>query len=228
MMDDRTQRLGQHAAHTSPAWATQALGSAPAAPARRDWERKAAAIAAYREMYGYDHPEDPIGAEPSHQAPGQRAAWHEAFTALGPAKGPGVRALPEGRLWLLRDAYAAETAWAPRHTGKELRLARLGAFDAGLGAIRADAEADAARKDGDHDRAMRHAHLAASYRSLRDFYQQREQIFAEGMADRQEWEQATRAHPPSGHHRRRRATPSAPRPQDRAATLRRTRPCRRR
>ena len=166
MMDDRTRRLGEHAARTAPAWATQALGPVPAAPAaRRDWERKAAAIAAYREMYGYDHPGDPIGPEPSRQAPGQRAAWHQAFAALSPAAGPGVRALPDGRLWLLRDAYAAETAWAPRHTGKELRLARLGAFDAGLGAIRADAEADAARKAGDHDRAARHEHLAASYRS---------------------------------------------------------------
>jgi hypothetical protein len=180
------------AARTAPAWATQALGPVAGTPtARRDWERKATAIAAYREMYGYDHPGDPIGPEPSHQAPGQRAAWHEAFAALGPADGPDVRALPDGRLWLLRDAYAARTAWAPRHTGKELRLARLGAFDAGLGAIRADAEADAARKDGDHDRAARQEHLAGSYRSLRDFYQRREQIFVPAMADRQEWERAT-------------------------------------
>ena len=99
--------------------------------------------------------------------------------------------MPDGRLWLLRDSYAAETAWAPRHVGKELRLARLGAFDAALGAIRADAEADAARKTGDHDRAARHEHLAASYRALRDHYQQQEQAFAQAMADRQEWEQAT-------------------------------------
>ena len=41
--------------------------------------------------------------------------------------------MPDGRLWLLRDTYAAETAWAPRHVGKELRLARLGAFNADLG-----------------------------------------------------------------------------------------------
>ena len=104
---------------------------------------------------------------------------------------PDVRAMPDGRLWLLRDTYAAETAWAPRHVGKELRLSRLGAFDAALGAIRADAEADAARKAGDHDRAARHEHLAASYRALRDHYQQQEQALAQAMADRQEWEQAT-------------------------------------
>ena len=70
----------------------------------------------------------------------QRAAWHEAFLALGPADEPDVRAMRDGRLWLIRDTYAAETAWAPRHVGRELRLARLGAANADLGAIRAAAE----------------------------------------------------------------------------------------
>ena len=164
----------------------------PADPAdRQDWERKAASIAAYREMYGYDHPGDPIGPEPSHQAPDQRATWYQAFAVFSPASQPDIRAMPDGRLWLLRDSYAAQTAWAPRHVGKELRLSRLGAFDAALGAIRADAEADAARKTDDHDRAARHEHLAASYRAMRDHYQQQEQGFAQAMADRQEWEQAT-------------------------------------
>ena len=194
MMDDRTRRLGQHAAQTAPAWAITALGPVPADPAaRRDWEHKAASIGAYREMYGYDHPADPIGPEPSPEAPDQRAAWHEAFAALGPADGPDVRGMPDGRLWLIRDTYAAETAWAPRHVGKELRLARLGAADADLGAIRAAAEAQAARKTGDHARARRHEDLAASYRAMRDHYQQREPILAQAMADRLDWEHATAA-----------------------------------
>ena len=218
MMDDRTRRLGQHTAQTAPAWAIQALGPVPAdSAARRHWEDKAASIAAYREMYGHSHPGDPIGPEPSHQAPDQRAAWHQAFAALGPASQPDIRAMPDGRLWLLRDSYAAQTAWAPRHVGKELRLARLGAFDAALGVIRADAEADAARKTGDHDRAARHEHLAASYRALRDDYQQQERRFAQAMTDRQEWEQATagrRGIPPPGHRRRHRAPPPLPVRQD--------------
>jgi conjugative relaxase-like TrwC/TraI family protein len=54
MMDDRQQRLGQHAAQVMPAWAIAALGPVPAdSPARHDWEHKAASMAAYREIYGY-------------------------------------------------------------------------------------------------------------------------------------------------------------------------------
>jgi hypothetical protein len=192
VLDDRTRRLGQHTAQSAPAWATQALGPVPAHPAeRQDWERKAASIAAYREMYGYDNPGYPIGPEPSHQALDQRAAWYQAFAGISPASQPDIRVMPDGRLWLVRDSYAAQTAWAPRHVGKELRLSRLGAFDAALGVIRAEAEADVARKTGDHDRAARHEHLAASYRTMRDHYQHQEQVFAQVMADRQEWEQAT-------------------------------------
>jgi hypothetical protein len=184
--------LGQHTTQTSPAWAIHALGPVPVgSDARRDWEQRAAAIAAYRETYGYTHPSDPIGPEPSHQTPGQRTAWHQAFGALARVAGPDVRSMPDGRLWLLRDAYTAETSWAPRHVGKDLRLARLGAFDAALGAIRADAEAEAARKDDDQARAERHAELAASYQALRDHYQQREQVLTQVMADRNEWEHVT-------------------------------------
>ena len=158
MMDDRTQRLGQHAAQTGPAWAVTALGPVPADPAaRRAWQTKAAAIAAYREMYGYDHPDDPIGPEPSHAdaqtsgPPGTRPSPPSArptapTSAPCPTAGCGCSATPT----------PPQTAWAPRHVGKELRLARLGAFDAALGAIRADAEA-ARRPQGRRPRPRRTA-----------------------------------------------------------------------
>jgi len=194
MMDDRKKRLGQHTAQSAPTWAVTALGPVPADPAaRRDWEAKAASIAAYRETYGYEHPDDPIGPEPARQTPEQRAAWYEAFLALGPADGPDVRAMPDGRLWLIRDTYVVETAWAPRHVGRELRLVRLGAANADLGAIRAVAEASANRKDGDYGRSGRHETLAASYRAMRERYQEQESIFTQTMTERQEWEHATAA-----------------------------------
>jgi AAA domain len=192
MMDGRKQRLGQHAAQTAPTWAVSALGPVPGDQAGRyEWEQKAASIGAYRETYGYQHPADPIGPEPSHDSPDQRAAWHEAFLALSPADGPDVRAMPDGRLWLIRDTYTAETCWAPQHVGKELRLVRLGVANAELDAIRADAEAEAAHKAGDHQRARRHEHWAASYRAMRTRYLAQEETFAKTMADRAEWERAT-------------------------------------
>jgi hypothetical protein len=106
---------------------------------------------------------------------------------------PDVRSMTDGRLCLIRDAYAAETAWAPRHVGRELRLARLGVADADQGSVRSAAEVAAARKAGDHDRARRHEDLTASYQALRDHHKQREIIFAQAMTDRLEWEHATSA-----------------------------------
>jgi hypothetical protein len=186
------QLLGAFAASHALPWAVTALGPIPEDPAaRQEWENKASTIGAYREMYGYHHPDDPIGPEPSHHSPGQRAAWHQAFTALRPTGGPDVRAMPDGKLWLIRDTYTTETRWAPRHVGRELRLARLGATNADLAAIREDAETDAARKDGDHQRTGRHERWAASYRAMSGRYRAQEETFAATMDDRRQWEQAT-------------------------------------
>jgi hypothetical protein len=83
MMDDRKQRLGRFAASQPPAWAIKALEPVPAdGPSRQAWQHKASSISAYREMYGYDHPGDPIGPQPTAHSPDMRAAWHEAFLAL--------------------------------------------------------------------------------------------------------------------------------------------------
>jgi hypothetical protein len=99
--------------------------------------------------------------------------------------------MPDGRLWLIRDTYSAETCWAPRHVGKELRLVRMGAQNAELDAIRSRAEAEAARKTGDLDRAGRHERWAVAYQAMRYRYQAQEQIFAQTMDDREQWERAT-------------------------------------
>jgi hypothetical protein len=91
----------------------------------------------------------------------------------------------------LRDTYPIETAWAPQYVGDELRQIRAAARDARLASLRAAAEAGAALKRG-HD-AARHQNLAASYQALHDVYRQREEVFAAVMADRADWEAATRA-----------------------------------
>ena len=194
LMDARKDRIGEHAAGHPPAWATTALGPVPAHPLDRlAWQKRAAAIGAWRELSGYDHPADPIGPEPAAAAPDVRAAWHQALAALGPADGPDVRGMPDGRLLHLRDTYPVETAWAPQYVGDELRQVRAAAWDARLAGLRAAAEARAAAQRGDDDHAAAQHKLAAGYQALERAYRQRETVFAQTMADRADWDTATRA-----------------------------------
>jgi hypothetical protein len=194
LMDARTDRIGEHTAGHPPAWATAALGPVPAHPLDRlAWQRRAAAVGAWRELSGHSDPHDPIGPEPVAAAPDARAAWHQALAALGPAGGPDVRGLPDGRLLHLRDTYPIETAWAPQYVGDELRQVRAAAWDARLAGLRAAAEARAAGHRGDHHHAAANAKLAASYQALERAYREREKVFAQTMADRADWDAATRA-----------------------------------
>ena len=194
LMDARKDRIGEHAAEHALPWAVAALGPVPEHPLDRlDWQKRAASIGAWRELSGYDHPTEPIGPEPAAAAPDVRAAWYEALAALGPADGPDVRGMPDGRLLHLRDTYPIETAWAPRYVGDELRQVRAAAWNARLAALRASAEAKAAGSRGQHDTAARQQELADSYQALHEAYRQRETVFAAAMADRADWDAATRA-----------------------------------
>ena len=192
-MDARKDRIGEHTAGHPPPWAVNALGSVPEDPLDRlDWQQRAASIGAWRELSGYSHPADPIGPEPA-AVPDLGAAWHEALAALGPADGPDLRGLPDGRLLHLRDTYPIETAWAPRYVGDELRQVRAAACQARLAGVRARAEAAAAATRRDPGHAARQQALAASYQALHEAYRQRETVFAAVMADRADWDAATRA-----------------------------------
>jgi hypothetical protein len=54
-MDERRDRIGQHAAEHQPAWAVKALGPAPSDPGeRKRWQERASAVGAYRELSGHD------------------------------------------------------------------------------------------------------------------------------------------------------------------------------
>ena len=101
--------------------------------------------------------------------------------------------MPDGRLLHLRDTYPIETAWAPAYVGDELRQVRAAAWNAHLAALRASAEAKAAGSRGEHDTAARQQELAGSYHALHEAYRQRETVFAATMADRADWDAATRA-----------------------------------
>jgi conjugative relaxase-like TrwC/TraI family protein len=193
LMDARKDRIGEHAADHALPWAVAALGPVPAhLPDRLVWQQKAASIGAWRELSGYDHPTEAIGPEPAAASPDKRAAWYEALAALGPADGPDVRGVPDGTLLHLRDTYPIETAWAPRWVGDELRQVRAAAWNARLAGVRASAEAKAAAGRGEHDGAARQQELADSYQALQEAYRQRETVFAAAMADRADWDAATR------------------------------------
>ena len=160
LMDARKDRIGEHAAEHALPWAVAALGPVPEHPLDRlDWQKRAASIGAWRELSGYHHPTEAIGLEPAAAAPDMRAAWCEAVATLGPADGPDVRGMPDGRLLHLRDTYPTETAWAPQWVGDELRQVRAAAWNARLAAIRASAEAKADGDRGQHDSAARHQEL---------------------------------------------------------------------
>ena len=89
LMDARKDRIGEHAAEHASLWAVAALGPVPEDPRDRDdWQRRAAAIGAWRELSGHGHPADPIGLEPVAAAPDLRAAWREALAPSARPAGP--------------------------------------------------------------------------------------------------------------------------------------------
>jgi hypothetical protein len=191
-MDARTERIGEHVADHPPEWAVRSLGAVPDDPLDRlDWQRRAASIGAYRELFRYEHPSDPIGPEPTGDSPEKRAVWHTAFAALGPVDGIDLRGLPDGSLLQMRAAYETETAWAPWHVGRELQRIRTSADDASLGAIRAVAEERIARQRGEAEVADRHGVLSRSYKAMEAFYREQEAELERTMEARRQWEQAT-------------------------------------
>ena len=194
LMDARKDRIGEHAAEHALPWAVNALGPVPGHPLDRlDWQRRASSIGAYRELSGYDHPAEPIGPEPTAAAPDKRAAWYEALAALGPVDGPDVRGMPDGTLLHLRDTYPTETAWAP--SGSAMSSARSAPAPGTPAWPRPGPAPRPQPPNGpaSHEAAARHRVLAASYRALHEAYRERESVFAAVMADRADWEAATRA-----------------------------------
>jgi len=132
-----------------------------------------AAIGAYRELSGNDHPDDLIGREPATGSPDLRAAWHEARAALTLDEARDIRNRTDGQLPNLRAARP-DDARAPLPAAGQLRQAPAAARDANLASPSAHAEASAARRRGQHGEAARQETIAASYQVMRDAYRARE------------------------------------------------------
>jgi conjugative relaxase-like TrwC/TraI family protein len=187
--DERRERLGEHAAEISEPWAVKALGPVPEDPLERlGWEHRAGWVCSYRERFGINGQKDPIGVEPTNNAPEMRAAWHRAFAAMSGTEEINFRELPDRSLVFMAESYRNETSWAPPHVGRQLRDVRLGRETMRLQRIRAEAEAENA---GDQRVAERHRGLASQARVLEVLYEGHEKVLAEAQADRETWERFT-------------------------------------
>jgi hypothetical protein len=99
--------------------------------------------------------------------------------------------LSDGQLWLRRATYERETAWAPRWCGGELKLAHGALLNAKGQVALAVAEAEVARRAGDHAAARRHEGIAESGRAAEALLVQIVDSDTLLMADRQEWSDRT-------------------------------------
>jgi hypothetical protein len=191
-MDDRQRRIGQHAAHECPLWATQALGPAPADPHQRaEWEAKAGQLGAYREIFGWDHPGEAIGPEPAATFPEACAEWHTAFAAMAHVEGIDVCGLSDGQLLARRRAYETETSWAPKHVAEELRAARKQEQFSKIEATRHTYEAAAAARHGNPELAALHEKASGSWAAVGQRATLIRGTLAEAHDTRCQWEAMT-------------------------------------
>jgi hypothetical protein len=191
-MDARKEAIGVHAAETSPRWAVTALGAVPEEPLERlEWTQRASEIGAYRQRFGWEHPTDPVGMEPSGDSPDKRAAWHGAYAAMTRTEDIDLSGDPDSRLHMIRDTYAAETSWAPQYPAARLQAVRTALIDQAALAARSDAEAEAARGRQEEEVAGQHETLATSARALVEFYRVQERIDAGLIEDYQAWSKVT-------------------------------------
>jgi hypothetical protein len=192
-MDARKTAIGEHAAETGAQWAVSALGPVPETDPldRLDWERRAAHIGAYREMYGWNHEGDPIGMEPAGDAPEKRAAWHTAQAAITRTDCVDLTSDPDGRLHFMRDTYRAETSWAPEYPVDRLRALRTAVIDTAAQAARSQAEAAAAQERGDAEMVARHEEIGTSSRALEGWYRRRAEGDAAALEDYRAWSRVT-------------------------------------
>ena len=187
-MDDRTERIGEHLAARPPAWAILAFGLVPTDPVDRlEWERRAGRAGVYRELYGYEHPSDPIGSEPSAATPEKRALWHAAFRQLRPAEGVDLRGKDDGTLLHMRGTYATVTAYAPRYVARQLRETRLGVREQSQIASTAKAEAWFADIQGDTQRQTRQEEIARQAYDKAAWFRARESEYAVADAVHREY-----------------------------------------
>jgi len=168
--DARRAELGDQVAAEPPQWAVEAFGPVPEDEAERGaWERRAGAVAAHRELTGYDDPASALG---SASKPGQveaYASWRAAWRALGrPEADRAEQEMSDGQLYVRVRAYEREAAWGPRYVVNELAGTRQAAVRHRDTAAIRTAEADAAADAGERARLAQEAADAAALADVLD------------------------------------------------------------
>ncbi len=162
--------MGREVAEEAPAWAVAAFGPVPADfAARKEWQRHAATVAAYRELRGHHDPAEALGAAPQ---PGQceaYAAYRAAWRALGrPEIERDELEMSDGQLRMRARAYDRELPWAPRYVGNELAGTHQAAATHRQTAALRRAEAGATSNPAEQARLQREAADAAALAQVLD------------------------------------------------------------
>lgn len=157
--DARRQRLARETAEQAPRWAVDALGAVPEDEIGHDeWTERVAAIAAHRELVGYDDPERGLPGPPQ---PGQveaYASWRAAWRSLGRDKASRAEAeMSDGQLRVRVRAYAREQSWAPDNVAPRLSGTLQAASRHRATAQLRAAEADVAQEQAVREQLQRDA-----------------------------------------------------------------------
>jgi hypothetical protein len=120
--DTRRAELGRDTLAEPPQWAAESLGPVPTDPTERDeWQERAGAVAAHRELTGHTDPATPLGAPPKPGRAEEYASWRAAWRALGrPEADRDELEMSDGQLRVRIRGYERELAWAPRYVANEL------------------------------------------------------------------------------------------------------------
>jgi conjugative relaxase-like TrwC/TraI family protein len=119
--DARAAELGEQTAAQQPQWAIEAFGPVPDGPGRASWTRRAAVVAAHRELSDHDDPTSPLGAAPEPGRTEAIASWRAAWRALGRDHDRRDEAeMSTGQLRIRIRAWEREQSWAPRYVANEL------------------------------------------------------------------------------------------------------------
>jgi hypothetical protein len=192
LMDERKDRIGEHAVTSAVGWAVSALGPVPdTEEERREWQRRAASIGAYRELSGHG-PMTRSAPSPSPDPrtcdqPGTRPSLPS-----GRSRGRTFGACRTGRCCTCAAPTRSRPLGRPR--GPAMSCARR-APERGMPAWLPSAPPPRATLPPGKAAATRppgNATWPPSYQAMHEAYQQREAVFAVGMADRADWEEATR------------------------------------